>query len=1486
MSFRVAKSVKILNQVFLSPRGAFWYYRVKRQKKVKFNKHNQQKGKATKKLITVIAFVLCGATYGEKSGGPLKVVRTAVVKPIVTANVAPRPRGAPRDPQPVGMDLQTDRLTRRILAPREVVDLQGDWSITWGKSLKVRVETNQVKSVGGRFRQVPRNLFSHQAPKDDAEWFGVKAPYVEGENSQRNLWMRKSVVLPKLNGRRVLVRFENIQESVDLFVNGKVWRHPEPTYGLEIVYDITDAVREGANEILLNFYTCHWLESEYLSRRSTERGLKGPAQVEIVNEAYVEDVFVKTFVVGGKRIEAEVSVRNAGCRLVDLEIKGEIASLHGKAMKAVEPVAATIEAGATKRVLLKGEWDDAPLWNPDEPNLLYFDVKIGVRDRRPALEADAFRTRFGWREFSIRGHRFMLNGFPFVARAGWALTGRTDEEQRDALKQFKKRGFNAMRLFVGQNACAQILDAADEIGVLSMVGGCTENGGGGYDTRVQEDGYNEVFWRNYDELNQLFVKTFRNNPGVIVWSLGCEFGAIYCGQGSPREKWTSKLICESGEKVMKLDPTRTWCENGGVEVGCPVKGRGPCPTRSFHYPVGLNTDDAAFPDVAYWYPDGVVSWHKIADFKKPTVITEDCYHGMQDSLRCMTRFGDDAVYTPEGYVKALRYGFNMFAEGYYLGGLAWWEPWMPFANIADNDLFGDYEKPSQENGMKGAYHDPVWQCVPEWMVAMRPFFTTVQGGVKDERTLYVYNQTFTRYDLELLRTDFIDGKEFAKATKRLSLDPGAKMETRIELNPPEVRKAETYTVAYELRAADRLLTTRRFDFVVFPKEAGFGNLKRFALLAETNSPLVRLRKSFGSYATDASKLFGGKSRFDAIVVDKSLTVKEGKALDGFVQGGGRVLLIDVKEGAWSPIEPLFHKPVRRVWRRQARSMTAFPADALACWRSDDAVSTSCFPKNGDEDTLVVEDCGLADGLSAYVTGWMHRGKGAYLLSQVPVSVKWDIEPAAKHYFAALIQEMGSPRVSGMERRFATWKCESTNEHISVDSDILQRAKFKWRHVKTTGPSYKSIFAESGIHEGTFTNALDEADVVVMDASCGVTREMIADADRVLRRRDTTVILMEIPEDSDRTLMYELGCRLKGTRKWKRDESGDYLPDTGPHAMGEFPYWTRPRQKGAFAGLTADDFLWYREDEVSIVMDQSMIKRESRIRIPHDDSMMTAEIVPMREVLRNGQVLCDPCAAVAIRRGQGTLILSTIRFRSFFGRYARRERFVLRTLLNNLDCATSAAGKVYEEEPLDISKSFNRNLWRDPLYRKADGTWEPEAWFGDDNDFRYFPVNLCGWSTAANNFCPKGAFPKQPMLLAGNRFLVQDPEKNGGKAVVHFAKDEQRRVAFDHPVTAHRFRLLLTATHGGEAAKIDLSINGKTATINGRDHFSVRWWACSCPKGKVAWAGETPKDPNGAIYSCLVDNPNPKKAVSEIIFSNRIPGGEFVLLSITAEREAE
>ena len=1370
----------------------------------------------------------------------------------------------------------TDRLARRVVAPREAIDLQCAWTFGNVPSAQAGVVTNgQGKTT---------QLWTPRKYDETTKWERKDIPLTDSLGAaNRSNWARRTFDVPEaLAGKRATLKFELISDTFTVYVNDRAYQQDTPVYGVPYELDVTDALKRGANTLEIHFYYTPLDNHYYLSNRGDQRGVQGPVQIEFTDAVYIDDVFVKTFVVNGRKIVTDVTVKNTSSDAVQLALSGTVCELGGaKAVSLAAGGEFEVGANASKTVTLETAWLEAHLWNPDDPHLYYLDVALANGKRFGVKTRDALRTRFGFREFEIRKHRFYLNGYPFIGRSGWLIDGTNHADRLQWASQFKKRGNNAARLFLHGSVSEQ-MDVADEAGLLLMVNGQDNNGGAGWAERQ-----NDRFWGEYDKATLAMVKAFRNHPSILIWSLGCEFGAIYCGEGSEREQMISDRICGTGRRVMAADPTRTWCECGGVEVGCPVKGPGPCPTRSFHYPVGLNTDVHCFPDCAYWYPDGVVSWQRVADFEKPTVITEDLYHGMQDSHLGMARFFDDAIYTTEGYRDALRYAFNMFCEGYYCGGLAWWEPWMPFTGNRYNLLYGDWEEPALKNDFKGVLKDPEWQVMPEWLVAMRPFRSTLEGGTAEERTLYAYNETFTPRDVTLVREDFLGTNLLSRTEESFAMTPGMKWEKTISIEPSEVDKTGKFTMQVSLLdAGDKtVLTSRKWDWTVFPKAWSFGSAGRLGILAETNSPLSALSVPCGVSTNIAELLRKNPAQ---VIVAKKLVPSEGKRLNDFVMNGGRVLLLEVPAGGWVPQTYWYGKPVRMVWRRSFTAMTDFPVEALQSWRPDGMVSTSAIPKSGKEDMMTLFDCGFPDGLSGAEVAWLYRGKGAWLLCQIPVLSAWEVEPAAKPFFNALVAELAGSRTLRLDKTFATWKCDSTNGYYTVDRDIYGYHTEAFRSVTTTGSSYDFLLEKSGILRDTsFTNVLDEAPVILMDGSQGLTDEIWEALNRATARKDVTVFIPELPEDTDPARLAKLGLALEVNRDWPRDENGRYMPDCNPHPMGDYPHWVVPaKTPSVLSGLSADDFLWHPQNNLWSWGRYTLTHTFPGMRVPHDTSLVTSELVALSH--GPAKVLTEPGAVAVVPWNKGRIVLSTLRFRSFYERHTRRVSFVLRTILNNLGCHTSVAEKVYEPTPLDIHEAMNNNLWNDPKYRKDDGTFKPVGWFGTENDMRYFPVNLCGWSTTANNFCPKGVFPTEPVNLGGKAFLLQDPEKNGGKAIIVLQNDEDKTIRLAKPVRmAHAFFLgAAEQWHGA----VEIKFNGVSAPeiYTTAEHFNGFRFASTKTKGVTAWVGETPKDATAGLWFWQVANPKPDVPVSEITIKNVTdkPNCGVAILAITSEKEAE
>jgi hypothetical protein len=92
----------------------------------------------------------------------------------------------------------------------------------------------------------------------------------------------------------------------------------------------------------------------------------------------------------------------------------------------------------------------------------------------------------------------------------------------------------------------------------------------------------------------------------------------------------------------------------------------------------------------------------------------------------------------------------------------------------------------------------------------------------------------------------------------------------------------------------------------------------------------------------------------------------------------------------------------------------------------------------------------------------------------------------------------------------------------------------------------------------------------------------------------------------------------------------------------------------------------------------------------------------------------------------------------------------------------------------LRRYCNSNFWDDPKYQVV------PAWFGNGNDMRYFPVNLCGFSPLANAACPVEPFPKEMLNLGGVKFQLVDPAVNRGKACLVLNPQQEITIKFDNP----------------------------------------------------------------------------------------------------------
>lgn len=188
------------------------------------------------------------------------------------------------------------------------------------------------------------------------------------------------------------------------------------------------------------------------------------------------------------------------------------------------------------------------LWSPETPALYTAKTTLTVDGK----DVDTYSTRFGIRSIEyIPSKGFFLNGEPTKFKGvcnhhdlgplGAAVNKSALRHQVELLKDM---GVNAIRTSHNMPA-PELVELCDELGMMMMVEPFDDWGF----RPKSPNGYGAVFneWAERDITNM--VEQYRNNPSVVMWSIGNEVPSQWGPVGMEELEMLQGL-------VHKLDPTR------------------------------------------------------------------------------------------------------------------------------------------------------------------------------------------------------------------------------------------------------------------------------------------------------------------------------------------------------------------------------------------------------------------------------------------------------------------------------------------------------------------------------------------------------------------------------------------------------------------------------------------------------------------------------------------------------------------------------------------------------------------------------------------------------------------------------------------------------------------------------------------------------------------------------------------------------------------
>ncbi|MAX26518.1 MAG: hypothetical protein CMJ19_18650 [Phycisphaeraceae bacterium] len=676
---------------------------------------------------------------------------------------------------------------------------------------------------------------------DSLRWLAINVPGKgRGAWAERDelsfghrLLYKTRVMVPDSIGDSFQLNFEATNWIVSVFVNGKL----AGTHKSVLVpwsMDVTDHIKRGkVNDIVIavkgpwyaidikarkgrtssldharntpttgNFlknrsYVAPVYPSTKGEGNGMTTGIIGPVLLTATGMAYVEDVFVITRVNPTQSLNAQITLHNPTNRQLTVQWLGSVIDLATQApIKTGLQLQATLKPQSTQTIELPDTaMPNAKRWWPENGAQLY---QLQSQLLMGGQLVDTHHQTFGFREVSITGKDFLLNGVP------WHFYNWVDvPEHHDVnqwLKTYHAQGDRFHRVSQDHDRIfgsrKNALDFFDSHGIPGRLSTCIDG------MFITHDLENPIVWDNFQEHVAQVVKAYRNHPSVMMYSLGNEmfFVTAFLRHGNnyrAMEQRAAKLH----DIAKQLDPTRASFQDGGGDLG----GLGEINCQHYTFPKG-----SGFPLAAYDYPTGKPNGeHTRAEVFKwsgnnPLVLGEVFYYS--GNLSKMAWVGGPMVYRGREHadVGAGKY-LNIAMQGARWQGVTAICPWT-------RKLPG---------------------CEPAFSpraVFLKEHNTNVYPNSTLKRTIKVFNDT--RFDDPIqLVWQFVTNTVVGQGTKTYNIKAGHSQEDELTLPIPHTLTDMRLTLRLQLNVKGQTVFTDDHPLeLLFPeqyKDPVFGQLGVF-----------------------------------------------------------------------------------------------------------------------------------------------------------------------------------------------------------------------------------------------------------------------------------------------------------------------------------------------------------------------------------------------------------------------------------------------------------------------------------------------------------------------------------------------------------------------------------------------------------------------------------------------------------------------------------
>ncbi len=347
--------------------------------------------------------------------------------------------------------------------------------------------------------------------------------FSEGQDNTVGMYRKEFDLAPDLRGKEVRVRFEGVERSMYLWLNGHFVGYAEDSF-TPSEFDLTPYIQDEGNVMAVEVFkhsTASWIEDQDMFRFS---GIFRSVELLAQPATHVEDMTIRPSVDDGYHnghFSLDLQLAGAPVGTVHVLVKdADGNSLVDQSLPVDEKV--TLPAVALENI---------HLWDNHHPYL--YQLLVEIRDEQGQL-VELVPYRFGFRRIEINadhvvllnGHRLIING---VNRHEWDdQRGRsvTLADMESDIQTFKENNINAVRTchYPDQLPWYQL---CDDNGIYMMAENNLESHATWQKMGKVDPSYNVPGsvpqWKEVVvDRARTNYETFKNHPAILFWSLGNE----------------------------------------------------------------------------------------------------------------------------------------------------------------------------------------------------------------------------------------------------------------------------------------------------------------------------------------------------------------------------------------------------------------------------------------------------------------------------------------------------------------------------------------------------------------------------------------------------------------------------------------------------------------------------------------------------------------------------------------------------------------------------------------------------------------------------------------------------------------------------------------------------------------------------------------------------------------------------------------------------